>query len=189
MAAWHLRIATRVLLRGGVIAYPTESVFGLGCIPWARLAVERILAMKRRRPERGLIVVAGAVEHIEALVDFSGVDRGSILDSWPGPITWVLPAGSVTLPWISGRWKSIAVRISAHPVIQALCSRVGPIVSTSANPEARPPAQDPSRVRAYFGSAVDFLVPGPAGSFSLPTEIRDAKTGAILRKGGSKTKA
>ncbi|MGH8248296.1 MAG: L-threonylcarbamoyladenylate synthase [Gammaproteobacteria bacterium] len=184
MAAWHLRIATRILRRGGVIAYPTESVFGLGCVPWARSAVERILVLKRRPQEKGLIVVSSAVEHIEALVDFSGVDRDSIVDSWPGPVTWVLPTGSVVLPWISGRWNSIAIRISAHPVIQALCSRVGPIVSTSANPESKPPARDPLRVRAYFGPAVDLIVPGRTGPLSLPTEIRDARTGAILRKGG-----
>ncbi|MBI2969248.1 MAG: Sua5/YciO/YrdC/YwlC family protein [Gammaproteobacteria bacterium] len=184
MSAWHLRLAVRTLRRGGVIAYPTEAVYGLGCLPRHRAAVERILAIKQRRPEKGLILVAGDVSQISGLVDFNGIDRDSVLRTWPGPVTWVLPVGSMVLPWISSRWGSIAVRVSAHPVVRDLCARVGPLVSTSANPGSRPPARSAQRVRAYFGAEVDCILPGRVGSSRVPTEIRDARTGAVLRKGG-----
>ena len=164
-----------------MIAYPTEAVFGLGCLPWDRRAVERILALKRRRPDKGLIIVAGELEQVIPLISLEGEGRETVLSTWPGPVTWVLPPGRIRLRWISGRNPGIAVRVSAHPVIRALCADVGPIISTSANPEGRVPARSPRRVRAYFGDALDYILPAPLGGGAAPTEIRDFRTGRRLR--------
>lgn len=184
MTAWHLRLAARILRAGGVIAYPTEAVFGLGCVPSSCSAVARILSIKRRHPEKGLIIAAADIGQVRAWVDFSRVDVKPVLASWPGPVTWVLPAARGTPPWIMGPQGTLAIRVSAHPVVRGLCAAVGPIISTSANPSGRPPARSPLRVRAYFRRELDFVVPGRPGPARGPTEVRNALTGAVLRSGG-----
>ena len=79
MNAWHIARAARIALRGGVIAYPTEAVYGLGCLPWSRDAVERILHLKRRARSRGLILIAASFEQIEPLIRFRGIVRDRVL--------------------------------------------------------------------------------------------------------------
>jgi L-threonylcarbamoyladenylate synthase len=181
LSLWHIRAAARILRNAGVIAYPTESVFGIGCLPFRRLAVERVLAVKRRRPEKGLILVASAPEQIEPLVVFDGIDRDRILATWPGPVTWVLPASRMAPELVLGAGRSIAVRVSAHPLVRRLCETAGPLVSTSANPAGRPPARNALQVRGYFRDGLDMIVPGRPGGASRPSEIRDGRTGAVLR--------
>jgi L-threonylcarbamoyladenylate synthase len=182
--AWHLGQAARIVRAGGVIAYPTEAVYGLGCLPDDPVAVARLLALKGRRTGKGLIVVASRLEDLEPLVDWSGIDQGRVLETWPGPVTWALPAGAGASSWIRGPGGRVAVRVSAHPLVRALCDRTGPLVSTSANPSGRPPARSSLAVRRYFGRRLDYLLPGELGGRASPTEIRDAGTGAVLRKGG-----
>ena len=184
MGPWHIRQAARVAWRGGVIAYPTEAVYGIGCLPWSREAVERVLRLKRRPSGRGLILLAAKLEQIEPLVDFSGIDRGRVLAAWPGPVTWILPATPLAPDWVQGRGRSIAVRVTAFGPARDLCVLTGPLVSSSANPAGKAPARSASRVRAYFSAGVDYVVPGTAGGGRSPSEIRDARDGAIRRKGG-----
>lgn len=184
MNVWHLGQAARIIRAGGVIAYPTEAVYGLGCLPEDPVAVARLLAIKGRDMGKGLIVVASRPEDIGPLVDWSGVDRRRVLETWPGPVTWVLPAGPRAGSWILGPGGGVAVRISAHPLVRALCDRVGPLVSTSANPAGRPPARSALAVRRYFGGRLDYVLPGELGGSASPSEVRDARTGKVLRKGG-----
>jgi len=181
---WQLRLATRILRSGGVIAYPTEAVFGLGCMPGFPDAVARILALKRRKPGSGLILVAAEIEQVQDLIDVSGINLEPLMASWPGPVSWVVPARNTAPRWVTGDHGSIAIRISAHPVVQALCYTTGPLVSTSANPSGRQPARSASRVRAYFPRGLDYIVPGTIEGAAAPSEIRDALSGAVLRKGG-----
>ncbi|MBF8268364.1 MAG: hypothetical protein HW386_73 [Gammaproteobacteria bacterium] len=182
MSIWHITQASRYLARGGVIAYPTESVYGLGCNPWEAKAVERILTLKQRDPAKGLIVVAATIEQLEPLVDLtSAVPLATIMNTWPGPVTWVLPEKKGVPVWLRGAQGGIAVRVSAHPLVQALCLAAGLLVSTSANPEGYTPAKTANRVRAYFGNQLDYIVPGPTGRADSPTEIRHAVSGKLLR--------
>ena len=169
----------------GVIAYPTEAVFGLGCAPCFPEAVRRILSLKRRSPAKGLIVVASELSQLQGLIDMDalGGRRQQVLDAWPGPVTWIIPARPGVPYWLTGAHTGLAVRISAHPQVRALCDRVGALVSTSANPEGAFPARDARRVRAYFGDALDYILPGNVGGGRAPTEIRDARSGAVLRSG------
>ena len=184
MNTWHVRVAARVLRAGGVIAYPTEAVFGLGCAPHSREAVARIQAIKRRDPGKGLIIVAARIEQVQRFIDVSAIELDPVLATWPGPVTWILPARRAAPPWITGSHRTIAVRVSAHPVVRELCEAVGPIVSTSANPSGRPPARSLARVRAYFRGGLDYVLPGQVGQSVAPSEIRDAVSGVILREGG-----
>lgn len=177
-----LRRAVRAVTAGGVIAYPTEAVYGLGCDPLHAEAVGRILEIKRRSWRRGLILVAADPSQLEPYVRYpTRRIRARVAASWPGPHTWVLPAGPLAPPWIRGARRTIAVRVSAHPPVCALTALTGPLVSTSANPEGRAPARSAARARAYFGAALDGIVVAPLGQLSRPTEIRHAVTDAVLR--------
>lgn len=184
MRSSHVRVAARVLRAGGVIAYPTEAVFGLGCAPQFRDATARIMAIKRRKPGKGFIIVAARIEQVQRFIDISSIDLKPILATWPGPVTWILPAGRATPPWLIGSHRTIAIRVSAHPVVRQLCEAAGPLVSTSANPSGRAPARSSARVRSYFPGILDYIVPGKVNTAAAPSEIREAESGLVLRKGG-----
>ena len=182
MSRWHLNQAIRVIKSGGVIAYPTEAVYGLGCHPGNYQAVKRILRLKQRPVHKGLILIAADISQLEQYISFPDQTiREHVLTTWPGPVTWVLPARPAVPGWIRGNHDSVAVRVSNHPLVRELCSRTGPIVSTSANPAGRPPARSLLKVMNYFGQSIDYILPGRTGLHRNPTEIRDAKSGKILR--------
>jgi L-threonylcarbamoyladenylate synthase len=184
MGNFHLNLAVKTLNQGGIIAYPTEAVFGLGCLPEDVYSVARILVLKGRSVRKGLILIAAKPEQFDSYVDYPDDElRQKVSASWPGPVTWVLPATANTPGWISGYKDTVAVRVSAHPIVQALCNKVGVIVSTSANPTRKSPAMNAFKVRSYFGDEIDYILPGNTGSKTLPTEIRDAISGKVLRHG------
>ncbi len=182
-SAFRLRLARRLLRAGGVLAYPTEAVFGLGCLPHHRAALRRVVDVKRRSERKGLILVAATVE--QALRYAEPLDEArmrAVRATWPGPVTWVLPARAGVDPLITGGRDSVAVRVTAHPVAAALCRAVGDaLVSTSANLSGRPPARGALAVRRSLGPRVDAVVPGRVGGAASPSTIRDAASGRILR--------
>lgn len=171
-----------MVLRGGVIAYPTEAVYGLGCLPECWSAVQRILALKQRPVAKGLIIVVAEFGQLAGFVEFPSPEiEQTVLSSWPGPVTWVAPASSAVPHWLTGDHTGLAVRLSAHPEVRALCRLTGPLVSTSANPAGLEPARTSLEVQSYFADAVDYILPGEPGDLENPTQIKDALTGAILR--------
>jgi L-threonylcarbamoyladenylate synthase len=178
-----LRHAARIVRRGGVIAYPTEAVFGLGCLPRARAAVERVLAIKRRSWRKGLILIGANVAQVERYVELPPEPRRSeVLRSWPGPHTWVLDARRDAPRWITGGRASVAVRVTAHVLARDLCLAVGEaLVSTSANVSRRPPHRRLLRLRRDLGRRVDYVVAGALGGLAEPTVIRDGRSGRVLR--------
>ncbi len=178
----HVQKAIHVCKAGGVIAYPTEAVFGLGCIPLYEQSVRRILRLKRRSVRKGLILVASETAQLEEFVDFSKIKNlKTVFDSWPGPFTWLIPARQTTPFWLTGEHKTLAVRVSSHNLIKSLCANLGPIVSTSANPSNAYPAKSSQRVRSYFPREIDYVIAAKITNNRNPSEIRDAKTGEILR--------
>ncbi|MGI8560741.1 MAG: L-threonylcarbamoyladenylate synthase [Luteimonas sp.] len=178
--------AVERLRRSGVIAYPTEAVWGLGCDPFDRAAVHRLLALKQRAVEKGLILVAASVQQFDGLVDWISLPAGrrdAVLASWPGPHTWIVPATARVPRWITGRHEGIAVRISAHPVVAALCDAFGtPLVSTSANLAGTPPPRRRQDIDPVLAGAIDAVVHGDTGNLARPTPIRDARSGRALRE-------
>lgn len=172
---------------GGLIAYPTEAVYGLGCSPWDKQAVQNLLRLKRRPANKGLIVVAAHVYQLHSLVSFDSIiSLQAIMATWPGPVTWILPIRKDTPQWLSGGRTGIAVRVSAHSYVRELCEICGPLVSTSANLANTRPALTSMNVRNYFGNELDYILPGKLGSESGPSEIRHGMTGEILRQRGLK---
>lgn len=187
MSPWHLRQATQILRDGGVLAYPTETVYGLGCDPLNAGAVLEILRLKQRAIDKGLILIGGRLEHL--LPYFTPLDArrmATIKRSWPGAVTWLMPAHPHTPVWLTGGRDTIAVRITSHPIAAALCTCFnGAIVSTSANPAGSPPARNPLQVRRYFGDALDFILCDThqkgGKSSGRASEIRDGRSGRVIR--------
>ena len=166
-----------------MLAYPTEGVWGLGCDPDNASAVQRLLALKGRSAGKGLILIAASVDQVRSLLrGLSPLQLQPILASWPGPVTWLVPAPPGFPAWITGGKPTLAVRVSAHLGVVALCRAFGgPIVSTSANPSGRAAARTELAVRRYFRERLDGLLPGELGGLQGPSEIRDALTGRIIR--------
>jgi L-threonylcarbamoyladenylate synthase len=177
--------AVSALHRGGIVAYPTEAVWGLGCDPFDEGAVMRLLALKQREVGKGLILVASDTSQLDGLVDWkplSDTRRAEVLGSWPGPHTWVVPATARVPRWITGDHAGVAVRVSAHPLVVALCSAFGgALVSTSANSAGAPPPRTLAEADPALFSTVDAILHGDTGGLERPTPIRDARSGAGLR--------
>ena len=183
MSHWHLNQAARIIDAGGVIAYPTEAVYGLGCHPEYFPAVQKILELKHRSMLKGLILVAANTNQLAPYVDFSAAkNMDQVQQSWPGPVTWLLPASPLVPIWIKGVHSKVAVRVSAHPIVQQLCTATGVLVSTSANPGQYPPAKTAFRVRKYFGDSLDYILQGGVDERAQPSMIKDAESGAVIRK-------
>lgn len=181
----RIRLAARALRAGGVVAYPTEAVWGLGCDPDDEAAVARVLALKGRAPDKGLILVAAEPAMLRPYLRGLGRrDLARMAATWPGPVTWLVPDNGRASPLVTGGRGTLAVRVTAHPVAAALSRAFGgAIVSTSANPQGLPPAVRLREVKAYFGAGVDHCTPGRVGLRRRPSEIRDLRTGAVIRPG------
>ncbi|MFV8782878.1 L-threonylcarbamoyladenylate synthase [Microbulbifer sp. SA54] len=184
-AGLSLATAARELAAGGVIAHPTESVWGLACDPNNPDAVARLLKLKNRPLEKGLILVTGDVNHFSGLLhNLSGDQRARVDATWPGPVTWLVPHFDQVPAWISGIHHSVALRHTNHPFTAALSRAFGgAIVSTSANPTGCQPARHKFQVLRYFGDELDFVGGGNTGGRTAPSEIRDVTSGRIVRAG------
>jgi len=180
---YKLWIAARCIRSSGILAYPTEAVYGLGCDPWDRAAVQRLLTIKQRSEHKGLILIAADFTQLEPFVESLDNPRmQAVLATWPGPNTWLLPARTGTPGWLRGRYATLAVRVTAHPVAAALCTAAGSaLVSTSANISDRSPARTPLQVRLALGPHVDLVLAGRCGTRASPSTIRDGRTGAVIR--------
>lgn len=180
---FQLAAACRSLRAGGVIAYPTEAVWGLGCEPFDADACARLLALKQRDWRKGLIVIAADVVQLKPYIgEVSLKQLQPALQSWPGPTTWLVPASTAVPQWVCGLHDRVALRVTAHPVAAALCRAYGgALISTSANIAGRAPARRLTQVRARFGNELDALLTGALGDRKNPTTIRDLGTGKLLR--------
>lgn len=172
--------AADVLLAGGVIAYPTEGVFGLGCMPDDNAALLRLLTLKQRDPGKGLILIASTKKQLN---DWICPDGSAIPDADPArPTTWIAPAKDHVSSLVTGDHAGLAVRLTSNPTAAAICDAVAsPIVSTSANIAGEPVARNRIVLRRKFGPYVDYIVPGDCGPGRGASEIRDLATGKILR--------
>lgn len=169
-----------------VIAYPTEAVFGVGCDPDSEQAVMSLLALKQRSVDKGLILIADNYNQLKPYIDDSALtaeQRSRMFASWPGPVTWVIPAKASTPKWLTGRFSSLAVRVTDHATVKALCLAYGkPLVSTSANLSGLPPCRTVDEVREQFQNSIT-IVEGVVGGRENPSEIRDVLTGELYRQG------
>ena len=176
--------AVAALISGGVIAYPTEAVWGLGCDPHNEAACRRLLALKSRPQEMGMVLVAAEFAQLAPyLADVPDAALAEVQASWPGPNTWIFPRSRIVPPWIHGEHAGVAVRVSAHPLVRALCSAfAGALVSTSANRHGDTVAASSDEIRSMFGDGLDFVLEGELGGLHRPTSIRNVLDGQIVRR-------
>lgn len=195
--------AAKWLKEGQLLAYPTESVWGIGCDAYDKAAVQRILDIKQRPQAKGMIVITDSAERLAPLLESLGEEqRQQIINSWQTDSenielqyqqahTWLLPIPqtlTTTIPiWITGQHQKIAVRVIAHPIIRQLCQQMvsahnpfGLLVSTSCNPSGQSPAMTFTDAYGYFGEKISYLQAETLG-YTLPSQIRDASTGLIVR--------
>jgi len=186
MSSADLQAAVGALRRGGVVAYPTEAVYGLGCDPHDEAALCHLFALKRRPPQQGVLLIAADFEQVRRYVALDQVPEQAlqrVLASWPGPNTWILPRSPDVPPWISGGHAGIALRVTAHAPAAALCRAYGgALVSTSANRHGEPPTRSAAEIRTVFGDELDAIVDAPVGGLERPTAIRDAISGEFVRQ-------
>lgn len=182
-ANFHIKRAAAILRQGGIVAYPTEGVWGLGCDPDNAEAVLKLLRLKQRPWQKGLILIAADFAQVEAYVNPLDTKRmAAIHATWPGPVTWLLPARVTTPEWLRGKHKTLAVRVTAHPLAAALCRQFGEaIVSTSANLAGQRATLNHLQVMQRFGKVLDYILPGETGGQRRPSEIRDGVTGRVVR--------
>jgi L-threonylcarbamoyladenylate synthase len=179
---FKIRNAVHHLKAGAVIAYPTEAVYGLGCDPLNEDAVRTLLDIKQRPVEKGLILIASSLEQLQPYLVLNQTIIDSVTPTWPGPVTWVVPAQPWVPKWLTGDHKSLAVRVTNHPIACDLCAQFGgPLVSTSANPTTRPTIKESRKLLKTFADADIFIVHGKVGGLGQETAIYDAVSGKRLR--------
>jgi L-threonylcarbamoyladenylate synthase len=170
--------AVTAVRNGEVIVYPTESVYGLGCDPFNYAAVKKLLEIKQRSVDKGLILIAGHVQQILPLIKpKSSFDLANALKTWPGHNTWVFPKSELIPDWISGNHQTIAVRVSQHPTVVNLCNNLNSaLVSTSANLSNQQVLTSIKALKNIFGDKIGAYIDAPLGQELLPSQIRDAHT-------------
>ena len=177
--------ATEQLRAGHVIAYPTEAVYGLGCDPANESAVRKLLALKGRQASAGLVLIASEFSQLQSwIADIDDSLINKAMQTWPGPVTWLFPRAAGVPDYVAGDHDTIAVRITAHQPSRVLCAAFGSaLVSSSANHTADRPARSVEEVLDYFGQNIKGILAGPLGCAENPSEIRDLKSGNIIRRG------
>jgi len=179
----HEAADLRAYLRGGgLIAYPTESCYGLGCDPRHPRALKRLIGLKGRGAAKGLLLIADHYKRLQPFVHaLSPADRARMQQSWPGPVSWVVPASAACPPLLTGGRPTIAVRVTAHAEAARLCRRLGmALVSTSANKSGKKPAKTAAECRRIFGAQVR-VIDGRIGTRKRPSTLIDLATGTVLR--------
>jgi len=176
-----IKHAAKILTKGGIIAYPTEAIYGLGCDPFNETAVHRIFEIKQRPLTKGLILIASEYSQIEDLI-MPTKHMDEILKTWPGPNTWVFPVTNKVPEFLLGEFNALAVRITNHPISRSLCTEFGgPITSTSANISNDPPVKTWQELSPNLFDKIDYVVKGTVGDSEKCSSIRDASTLEVLR--------
>lgn len=178
-----IKEAARILKAGGLIAYPTEGVFGIGCDPLQLSALQRVIDIKQRDASKGMIIVSGEFSQLKNYIEpLDSTTRQRLMETWPGAVTWIVKARSSLPELLTGGRNTLAVRISGHPVVAAITREFGqPIVSTSANYSGQAACTSATAVSQTLGEKIDLVLDAPVGGQQGSTPIFDAATGNQIR--------
>jgi len=182
VSEFAIRLAVHHIRQGGVIAYPTDTVYGLGCDPLNIYALEHLNALKQRAPGKGLILLAGKLEQLDDFIDLSEHTARQRLCPAKQPTSWVVPARAGLPVELTGGNDTIAVRVTDNPVVTRLCQILGhPLVSSSANPAGRPPARNSLQLHRWFHQDLaSILIDNNAGT-GRPSTLKHIHTQQIYR--------
>ena len=182
MSPWALNRFAHAVSRGAIFGYPTDTIWGFGCHPLNASSVSRILQIKNRRPDKGLILLSSKLEYCSSYLGLDGEALAPIRQATDHPTTWLVPAGESCPVWIRGNYPSVAIRITDHPLLAFLCERLQiPIVSTSANRAGKATVRNALQMRKQFGDELDFIVSGFNTGSNKPSEIKSLLNGTIIR--------
>ncbi|MCP4334305.1 MAG: L-threonylcarbamoyladenylate synthase [Gammaproteobacteria bacterium] len=185
MSPWALNRLVHTIAAGAVIGYPTDTIWGLGCDPLDFASVARILKIKNRRPDRGLILLSSKLEYCSPYIDINAEQRESLHSSCARPTTWLVKASEACPWWIRGVYPTVAIRICDHPLLKAICDGLKtPLVSTSANRAGRPTVRNALQLRRQFDGELDCIVTGFSTGSGRPSEIKSLAHGTTLRSSG-----
>lgn len=182
MSPWALNRFAHAVSRGAIFGYPTDTVWGFGCHPLIASSVARILQIKNRSPDKGLILLSSRLEYCAAYVGLDNAQLASVLSATDRPTTWLVPASEDCPVWIRGNHPTVAIRIASHPLLDFLCDRLeAPLISTSANRSSKATARNSMQMRKQFGAELDFIVCGFTTGSNRPSEIKSLLSGTTLR--------
>ena len=180
-----LKDAVTIIRKGGVIAYPTETVWGVGCDPWNQEAVKKIINIKGRSPKKGLIILAASIEQIKPLTASLSTEKLHVLSQhYKTPTTWLIPDSQNWVPtWIKGSFDSVAVRITQGHKAKLLSMAFGkPIVSTSANFSQKCVLTDEVLIERHFGHHIQGIVEGGSLEGKNTSTIIDLENKNVIRQ-------
>jgi L-threonylcarbamoyladenylate synthase len=179
--------AVEVLRAGGIVALPTDTVYGIAVALDTPGGIERLFRVKRRPPERGIALLLDSVEQAGSVGVIGPAAAALARTCWPGGLTLVVPRRpGVSLPAaLTGGGTTIGVRVPDHPAPRALARAVGPLPTTSANVSGRPEAGDATEILRQLGDAIDLILDGGAADGGLASTVVDctSDTPRILRIG------
>lgn len=183
MISSDIELITEVLGQGGVIAYPTETVFGIGCLPSQASSIERLLDIKRRSPDKGLILLAENLDQLTSWIGQIAPDEQGLIETQRARATsWVVPADERAQGLLTGGRDTLAIRLCSHPLVKEICRKCNsPLISTSANLSGQPPATCATEIIEELEKQLDLVVDAPCLGESKPSQIIDLKTQRILR--------
>ena len=182
MSPWALNRFAHAVSQGAVFGYPTDTIWGFGCHPLIASSVARILQIKNRRADKGLILLSSKLEYCAAYVGLDYEQLEPVTTATDRPTTWLIPASENCPVWIRGNHPTVAIRISNHPLLDFLCNRLkAPIVSTSANRSSKATVRNALQMRKQFGDELDFIVNGFTTGSNRPSEIKSLLDGTTLR--------
>ena len=182
MSPWALNRFAHAVSQGAVFGYPTDTIWGFGCHPLIASSVDRILRIKRRSPDKGLILLSSKIDYCMNYVGLDSEQLEPVQRSTDHPITWLVPASEECPSWIRGTYPTVAIRITNHPLVEFLCARLqAPIVSTSANRSGKSCVRNSVQMHKQFGDELDFIVSGFDTGGNRPSEIKSLLDRTTIR--------
>jgi L-threonylcarbamoyladenylate synthase len=184
MSPWAINRLSHQVDLGAVIAYPGDTIWGFGCHPLVKDSIDRILQIKQRSASKGLILLSSELDFCLPYIssDLSTNDIAQLKKSTAQPTTWLIPASHNCPSWLRGEFSTIAIRITCHPFIKALCTELkSPIVSTSANLSGKTTIRNSIQARRLFASQLDYIISGYQPGTGRPSEIKSLESGDIIR--------
>ena len=189
MGPWALNRFSNAVTQGAVFGYPTDTIWGFGCHPLIASSVSRILQIKNRRADKGLILLSSQLEYCEPYIDVATAQLQTISSPVSNPTTWLVNASAACPVWLRGQHPTIAIRITNHPFVRSLCDRLGsPIVSTSANRAGKSTVRNLIQLRKQFSAELDFIIAGYDSGSGRQSEIKFLASGKTLRYSANRGK-
>src|SRR5258706_7058070 len=179
--------AAEAVLRGGVIAFPTDTLYGLGCSLFDVSAVEMVARLKRRDPKLAVISLISDPRQIHGLAtDISPVAEALVAQFWPGPLSLIFRAAAIVPNGVLGAGGTVALRCPKDTLCHTLLDFIGgPVVSSSANLSGQPPAETAEDVLRIFANQLDLVIDGGPRRGGVPSTLVDVSTGrpGLVRRG------